>query len=537
MKNTKRITSVFFVILIISIIGIISQWQKKITHTIKIKGGSFSEGIIGAPVFINPVLAQSPSDKDVTKLVFGSIIWQDKDGNNVYDLAKHFEKIGPKHYELELKNNIFFHDGVKIDADDLIFTIEKIQNPIIKSPLQSKWEDVVVEKVNNNTVRFTLSQEYSDFIKNFSIGILPKHIWENVKDEEFILSIYNNKKAIGSGNYKIKEIKYKDSGVPKQYILEKTDYSDAYIQKINLFFYDNEIELLDAYKNGKINAAYGLSAVNISNLSKQTNNITTKFPNIIGLFFNQERQKILKDKNIRKLINITIPRKKIIKDVFLQQAYEINSPLGNKVKEDETTREELHKKIQKNGWKKNDKGIYQKKENGKVKIMSLEIATQNEKELIEIANIIKESLKKEGIQIKIRTFDKGSLHQKIIRPRNYEILLFGYAIERNTDLYSFWHSSQKNDPGINISMYENSIVDKNLELLRKEQKPELLEKIESEIIKDVPAVFIYSPAFTYILPKKIKGEKISIIEKQDRFNNIKDWYIYTRKIWNIFIKK
>ena len=59
----------------------------------------------------------------------------------------------------------------------------------------------------------------------------------------------------------------------------------------------------------------------------------------------------------------------------------------------------------------------------------------------------------------------------------------------------------------------------------------------SQINKDIPAVFIYSPAYTYLLPKKIKGENISITEKQDRFLDIRNWYIQTRSIWNIFLKK
>ncbi len=536
-KNTKKIIGVFFIILLISIIGVMIQWQKKITHTVRVRGGSFSEGIVGTPRFINPVLAQSQSDKDLTKLVFGSMIWQDKQGKNQYGLAEDFQKISPKEYKLTLKKNLFFQDGKPITIDDLIFTIEKIQNPVIKSPLMLQWEGVRVEKTDNYTAHFFLEQSYSDFVKNFSIGILPKHIWSSIKDEEFLLNIHNSNNVVGSGNYQIDKIYYKDSGIPERYLLKRNKKSKAYIDKINIFIYENEQDLIEAYRKKEINAAYGLSLTEDNyHLFNQSLNITGKLPRIFGLFFNQKKQKILKDKTIREFINLSIPREKIVKDIFYGYAYPINSPIGRYKKQNEKI-EEIRKKIEKKGWKKNKQGIYEKKVGSNTQIMSFDVSTPNIKELVDIANEIKKTLAEKGILINIRVFDQGNLHQKIIRPRDYEILLFGYMIEKNTDLYAFWHSSQKNDPGLNISLYENKLVDKTLEQLRREQQPEQLETIENEIMKDIPAAFIYSPAFTYILPKKIKGEKIAITEKQDRFNNIEDWYIYTRKIWNIFLKK
>lgn len=534
-KNTKLWMRVFFVIALLSLLGIIWQQQKNITQIIKIKGGSFTEGIVGTPRFINPVLAQSESDRDLTKLVFGSLISQTKDGYN-YDLAKSLDvSDDKKKYTLTLKDNLYFHDGTKITIDDVIFTIEKIQDPIVKSPLETKWEGIKMEKINNNQVVFILNQPYSDFIENLSIGILPKHIWSNIKSEEFLLSIYNNK-PIGSGNYKLKKIKYRETGIPQYYILEKTKYSNTYISNIKLIFYENEADLAKAFRKGEVQAAYGLSA-NQSNrdLFNSNSELTGKLPRVFGLFFNQNKQSILKNKNIRGLINTAINRDDLINTVFQGYAYPITSATGENIKNKQDI-DFYIKNLEKEGWKKNKEGFYIKKDNHDQKILSLNISTVNTQELMDVASYIKETLSKYGIQIKVRTFNEGDLHQKVIRTRDYEILLFGYMIEKETDLYAFWHSSQKNDPGLNISLYTNSKVDKELEKLRQDKKTADLSKIDNEISADIPAVFLYSPAYTYLLPKKIKGVgNMLIINKQDRFSNIDKWYIYTRRIWNMFI--
>lgn len=536
-KKTKQLMSVFFVIATLSLIGAIWQFQDKFISTIKTQGGSFKEGIIGTPRFINPVLAQSQSDKDMTKLLFSSLIEQDEFGKNIFKLAESLEiSEDKKSYILGLKKNLFFHDKKKITTDDLIFTIEKIQDPLIKSPLFNKWEGIKVEKLDSYTVKFSLSQEYSDFQNNLMIGILPKHLWDNIKSEEFIFNMLNSK-PIGSGNYEIEKIDYKKSGVPKSYILKKTDRSLAYISEIKLFFYENENELANAFRSNEINSAYGLSA-NKQNRDLFDNEfeITGKLPRIFGLFFNQNKQLLLKDKNIRELISSAINKQELIDEVFTGYAYPINSPLANLIDRQNKEIKEYQKNIEKDGWSKNENGIYQKGSGDDVDILSIDLSTPNIAELTATSNFIKKSLKDYGIEINIRTFDEGNLHQKVIRPRDYEILLFGYMIEKNTDLYAFWHSSQKNDPGLNISLYSNSNVDKELEKLRKDKSNADLSIIEEEIVRDLPAIFLYSPAYTYILPKKIKGEVISITEKQDRFSNIEEWYIKTRKVWNIFVK-
>ena len=107
------------------------------------------------------------------------------------------------------------------------------------------------------------------------------------------------------------------------------------------------------------------------------------------------------------------------------------------------------------------------------------------------------------------------------------------------DFFAFWHSSQRNDPGLNISMYANSRADKLLEDARKtfddSARIEKYLSFQEELIKDVPAVFLYSPEFIYVIPSKIKGlENGTITLSYERFSDINNWYIETNNLWKIF---
>ena len=147
-----------------------------------------------------------------------------------------------------------------------------------------------------------------------------------------------------------------------------------------------------------------------------------------------------------------------------------------------------------------------------------------------------------GARVEIKAFDTINLNQNVIRAREYEALLFGEIIGRDLDLFAFWHSSQRNDPGLNIALYANIDADSLLEDARIINNKDVREKkyiaFTEEIKKDIPAVFIYSPDFLYILPKKIKGfEAQKIIIPSERFLNIHNWFIETEKVWKIFYKQ
>ena len=127
----------------------------------------------------------------------------------------------------------------------------------------------------------------------------------------------------------------------------------------------------------------------------------------------------------------------------------------------------------------------------------------------------------------------------MIRPRDYDALLFGEIVARDSDPFAFWHSSQRLDPGLNIALYTNSRVDKILEdarvTLDESERSEMYGEFAGLVMKDSPAAFLYAPDFLYLISSHVKGVVLtSIAIPSDRFTNIHKWYINTQRIWKIF---
>jgi peptide/nickel transport system substrate-binding protein len=282
------------------------------------KGGVLSEGIIGQPRFINPIYANSDADRDLTQLVFSGLMKYNENLEVVPDLVKSYEiEEDGKVYKLYLKENLLWHDKTPITADDIIFTIKTIQNPDYKSPIRANWIGVEVEKIGDLAVKFSLKQPYAAFVENCTVKILPEHIWENISSENFPLEIYNLK-AVGSGPYKIKEIKQNKSGYIESVILSRNSLyfgKEPYISEIRFTFFDNEEKLLKAAKSGKIN---GLSLSARQDLGQKWQTYSLLLPRYFAVFFNQEKSKVLADINIRKALNYGTDKEAIIKQILGQ---------------------------------------------------------------------------------------------------------------------------------------------------------------------------------------------------------------------------
>ena len=180
--------------------------------------------------------------------------------------------------------------------------------------------------------------------------------------------------------------------------------------------------------------------------------------------------------------------------------------------------------------------------NTKVKqtLSAITIRTSNVPELKNVASAVKADWEKLGIAVTIELYEPGDLSQNVIRPRKYEALLYGMVIDRNQDLYAFWDSQERNDPGLNIAMYTNKTVDALLEDARSTQSEKAriadIQKIETAVAADYPAAFIYAPNFIYSVPSDLKGIELpQIITPADRFATVASWYRLTDAVWPFLV--
>ena len=511
-----------------------------------------------------------------------------------------------------MKENIYWQDGMPITADDIVFTIKTIQNSDFKSPYLANWVGVIAEKVNDITVKFTLQKPYSGFLENCALKIIPKHVWENVPAENFAVHPYNLEQAIGSGPYKIKEVKRESSGKINYIVLEKNNFyhaSKPYINQVKFVFFDSKEKAIKAARKGEINAL-NLSSEAEENIGGNWQKNSISLPRYFALFFNLERADRLTD-SVRTALAYATNKKELtenpadspvladfyglekpseIYDFNLEKAKEILSEAGfkdkggNGILEKEVEKEpafsfksrltvgssgkeveELQKCLQGRAtgyFGQETKQLvidFQKKHGidaigavgpstrGKLNevcfessdetiVLSFSLATVNQEQMIETAQKIKDQWQKIGIQANIQTYSLSQLEQDFIKPRNYDILLFGEVLGAIPDPFPFWHSSQAEDPGFNLSSYQNSQADKLLEEIRKstsqeERKAKLVE-FQNILLKDVPAIFLYSLDYSYFTSNDIKGIKSQkAVNPSKRFFSIADWHIKTKRVW------
>ncbi len=548
----------FAALLIISSTGLLYILNAQLLVVIPSHGGSLREGVIGAPRFINPILAISDADLDLTSLVYSGLLRATPSGGYISDLASDYT-ISPDGttYTFHIRPNATFQNGTPVTADDVVFTVQKTQNPELKSPKRANWVGVTVTAVDSHTVEFTLKAPYAPFIENLTMGILPKSLWQNISDDEFPFSNLNTS-PIGSGPFKVSNITRTSSGIPSSYSLNA--YSQyvlgaPYLNNITFTFYQNDDDLVTALKSGAVDSASGISPAALTGL-KGLNIDTSSLNRVFAVFFNQNQSVVLRDVSVRRALNNSIDRSALVQQVLNGYGTPLVGPVPPSVLEtpdalpltasstlQASLIEKAGKVLDAAGWTMGADGIRGKTtgtgKTKKTQPLEFSLATDNVPELRAAAQYIQNTWSQLGVKVNIQIYDQGDLSENVIRPRKYDALLFGEIIGRELDLFAFWDSSQRNDPGLNIAMYANSEADKVLGQLRQTsddtKRISLYEQFDAQLKKDIPAVFLYAPDFVYIVPKDLHGVDLGFIETpSDRFLSAASWHTDTDQVWPPF---
>lgn len=622
------------------------------TKIIPTYGGTYTEGVVGQPRFINPIYGETNDvDRTLIDLIYSGLMTYDKDGKIINDLVKSYQiSDNGKDYTFQLKDDLYWQDGIPLTADDVIYTIETIQNSDYKSPLRANWLNVGLKRISDKSFTLSLDAPYNSFLENCTIKIIPQHIWKNVLPENFALSLYNLQ-PVGSGPYTLSDIQENNNSFIKSLRLDANPkyYGKLpYISKINFQFFSNKNDLLGA-ANQKTIDGFDISALddNEALVKKQVRqgwSTNEKFdiysfsiPRYFAVFFNtdpkQSPTKILSDNNITQALNLSVNKQDLsqkITDLFKGKISVVDSPIlpdyfgysapttnydfnldaanklldksGFKNPENGTTRVKINTKkpafqfksylsvgskgnevtelqgclarlddnfktlLQDETSGKYGKGTedavtaFQKKylpettSTGEVgsgtrkKLNELCLAPQNtsvplqftlttinQPQLVATANLLKDYWQKVGVAVEIKTVELSAL-KSTIKNRDYDALLYGQALGSEPDLYPFWHSTQINDPGLNLSAYQNKKVDQLLkdarETLDSQVKAQSYEKLQDLLLTDAPALFLYNPAYLYWASGKVKGiDTTKIVDPAKRFENITNWYINTRRVW------
>ncbi|KKU13175.1 MAG: Extracellular solute-binding protein family 5, partial [Parcubacteria group bacterium GW2011_GWC2_45_7] len=91
------------------------------------------------------------------------------------------------------------------------------------------------------------------------------------------------------------------------------------------------------------------------------------------------------------------------------------------------------------------------------------LTTYDEPTYLKVAEFIRDTWQKLGVKVKLEAASKDNFQREVLRPRAYEVLLFSIVAGALPDPYPFWHSSQMDDPGLNLSSVRAREIDALLE--------------------------------------------------------------------------
>jgi peptide/nickel transport system substrate-binding protein len=543
----RHITFALLLIIVGSFIALPITAYFHYTTPVPARGGTLVEGVLGEPRHVNPLLLQtSDADRDIATLVFAGLMRYSGQGQIVPDLAKSHPEVTSDGltYTVQLREDATWHDGTPVTADDVIFTVQAAQNQDYDSPLQVNWAGVEVQKVTERVVSFTLKSRYPQFLNNLTMGILPQHLWGDVRPINFPLSELNLK-PVGAGPFAFASLTKNKQGQILSYTLEAhDDYHGGrpYLDSITLKFYESEDELVQAFNDNDIESIGYVSSDTDEQLQFGRKLILErlKLPRYFALFLNQNQSEVLSDKNVRLALAHATNRVAIINDVLDGNAFLVDSPLlggildiNPNVPSYDFDVELARSILESGGYEPDEDGIMARRGNR----LELTIVTSTWHELARSAELIAEQWRAIGVQVNIETLPVNQLNRDVISPRAYQVLLFGQVLMFDPDPYTLWHSSQVKPPGGNLSLYANTTADKLMDEARQTTNPiersAIYDEFQKVLIDDIPAIFLYSPYYLYGRPRDLRGFNTELIAlPSERFTNAASWYRDTRRTFN-----
>ncbi len=510
------------------------------TVEVPVPSNIYREGIVGQPTAINPVFGGlNDADRDLIELLFSDLITLSESYKTSAD---------GQTWGVILKPNLRWSDGKPLTSDDVIFTIDTIQNANSQSPLFMTWQGVVADRVSEREVEFTLRSPYAFFLNNLKdLKIIPRHIFSVIPPENFHLSNFNLE-PVGSGPYKFSYYEKRRDGFITSYRLTTNEYfalERPFIREFEVRFYPDSAEIIKAFNSKKIDGFGGINPKNLGELRLSHKIIEKVIPQYYAIFINKNTSISLNNESVLEALNLATNKQGIGDAVFSGKSLTINQPILPFIKGynqaadpgHEFSLERANEALDSDKWVIDDKtGIRKKTTGNRTEWLEFSAIVPQIPFLTETADIIRSDWEKIGVKLNVITLNPSDITNEVIKTRNYQMIIFGNALKNTPDIFSFWHSSERFYPGLNLALYENKKVDNLLESVRKnfneESRNADLAELQKLISEDQPAIFLYSPIYLYAAPKDFGGfEEMMISIHSDRFRNVHRWYLETQRVF------
>ena len=516
--------------LVVGILFLASYAWDNVTKIVPAQGGTHTEGIVGQPAYVNPVIANSETDKELVRLLFSNII----------TLSEKTESSKDKRtWTVRLKENLYWSDGARLTSDDVVYTVQKIQDAESGSLLFSVWQGVLPRRISEQEIEFRLGAPYAFFEQALaSLYPIPKHIFETVPPQNWKIAP-SRLEPVGSGPYVFATSQIDKNGFVAYYTLRTNEYyagTAPLIPQFTFQFFGTKEDALAAFNLGHIDGIGNLTPTDLASIQRPYEIHAVPLPGYYAVFMNQGKNLALQDSAVRTALSLVIDRNALVKEVLGGGADPLTAPFVIATREEPKAFpvNEAAQMLEIAGWKLGENGMREKTERGGMVPLKVTL-TVPEGTLSDVARTLASAWGKIGITVELRTLPLEEISELAIKNRDYEMLLFGHVLNYSLDLYPFWHSAERFFPGANLSLYHNARVDTLIEEIRTTIDEAARDKKTAEVTtlieKDTPAIFLYTPSYLYVSTKDLRGIETALIkEPADRFLGTPLWHLRTARI-------
>ena len=533
--------------LLIAGLGLQLIWgQQTYTRSAAQPGGLYVEGALGPINSLNPLFAATSAESSVARLTFSSLYSYDTTGTLHTDLATAMQ-VDSTHqiYTVSIRNNARWQDGEPLTAQDVVFTINLIKNPAVRSPLRINWLDVSASAANSTTVQFKLPAPYAAFPYALTFPILPQHLLKDITPAAVRESAYSQA-PVGSGPFILRRLQNADSVSHYQnvHFVANTEYyaGAPKLSRFELHAYPDETSLVNAANVGELSGATDISVVSLNKINRSQFTVTPQaIDSGVYLLFNNSNP-ILSDVAVRRALQVGTDTA-AIRSALIGGVLPLDSPLlsgqvtGNDVPHAPAYNLKLAgEMLDKAGWVM--VGSYRVKDNHK---LELTITTTNDEEFNAVLAQIKDQWRSLGVKVNTNVVDTSSATstfvQNTLQGRNFDILLYELAIGADPDVYAYWHSSQIGVQGYNFANYSNTLSDASLATARTQLDEQLrnakYKQFVQQWLSDAPAIGLYQPVVEYLTSKGVSAVNTGthLVTEADRYANVGDWTVTTGTVY------
>ncbi|PID33214.1 hypothetical protein CR969_01880 [Candidatus Saccharibacteria bacterium] len=531
---------VVLLLLLVSIGGF--QWmmfRDAYTQDAPAAGGTFSEGVLGPVDNLNPIFARTSAEKSAAKLLFASLYGYDNTGNLKGDLAES-TAINKKEteYTVTLKDDLKWSDGKPLTAEDVLFTVNLLKDPRTRAEI-SGWRSIKAELIDQKTIKFTLKNPYAPFMHALSFPVLPKHILAEVGPSK-IREYKFSKRPVGSGPFSFRLLQNDNADGSKKivHMVSNPNYhrGTTKLERFQLYAYPTRGDITKGLKTNEILATSELIYEDLpEELQAKTGVVSDNLSGGVYALFNVKSE-VVKSAKIRQALALSVGRGEIRSKLSWS-----TSPLNGPIISDQVSGKlaQFPKKdlaragkiLDSLGWKKS--GEFRRKGSKELTLSVVTIkGSEYEKVTQELADIWTKQL---GVKVEVRIVDpldsNQDVLQSVLQPRNYDVLVYEFALGGDPDVFAFWHSSQTTRNGLNFSNYSNPVADDALSSGRAKsdvkQRTESYKFFVKQWVKDLPAIPLYRSKIEYVQSYNVDTLRsgVKLVSPDDRYNSVLYWSV------------